>query len=261
MTYDSLFSDLVSYSSANGVATDGDDESQVMLTPRGRFLADVSDHIVKFLRLGLVDIEDAMALRECVMTSPYTDFSGRTASAGDLCLATSIAVRIVRRSGRYAYARRRSAEVGVVMTSPFNLDFVDMLWLPVVMTGSVALGEVEKFGWIFVDEAQDLSRVGVELVRMFRATHADSGRKGRIVAVGDPNQAIYGFAGADADAVRFLISPKNNSDRQTEVMSLSTCFRCPTEPLRYAQCLVPDIVPNTGAPEDSPNVTCNRSHC
>lgn len=63
----------------------------------------------------------------------------------------------------------------------------DMIWVPVVMKLNIPKSDV-----LIIDEYQDLNRAQQEL--MLRA-----GR--RIVVVGDPNQAIYGFAGADTDSV------------------------------------------------------------
>lgn len=63
----------------------------------------------------------------------------------------------------------------------------DMIWMPVVMKLNVPKSDI-----LIIDEYQDLNRAQQEL--MLKA-----GR--RIVVVGDPNQAIYGFAGADTDSV------------------------------------------------------------
>jgi DNA helicase-2/ATP-dependent DNA helicase PcrA len=49
-----------------------------------------------------------------------------------------------------------------------------------------------KFPWIFVDEYQDTNTIQVELLKMI--IQAGSGR---LCAIGDPDQAIYGFRGAD----------------------------------------------------------------
>ena len=56
----------------------------------------------------------------------------------------------------------------------------------------VCRGVGRKFPWIFVDEYQDTNAIQVELLKLvIRAGH------GRICAIGDPDQAIYGFRGAD----------------------------------------------------------------
>ncbi len=50
----------------------------------------------------------------------------------------------------------------------------------------------QGFKWIFVDEYQDTNRIQVELLKaLYRIAEGD------ICAIGDPDQAIYGFRGAD----------------------------------------------------------------
>jgi len=56
----------------------------------------------------------------------------------------------------------------------------------------VSLTYSKRFPWVFVDEYQDTNHVQVELLKTL--VHADSGI---ICAIGDPDQAIYGFRGAD----------------------------------------------------------------
>src|SRR5579872_3369524 len=87
-------------------------------------------------------------------------------------------------------------------------DFDDMVWMP------VRLDLVRpQFDTLFVDEAQDLSPVQHELV-------CRSGE--RLIVVGDPKQAIYGFAGADSSSFDTL------RDRLSAVeLPLSVSFRCP----------------------------------
>ena len=67
------------------------------------------------------------------------------------------------------------------------LDFDDMLYFAVHYAD-----DYPKYDMIYVDEAQDLSPIQIHLLEKL---------KGRVIAVGDPHQAIYAFRGADADAV------------------------------------------------------------
>ena len=76
----------------------------------------------------------------------------------------------------------------------YVIDYDDMIWLPIVM--DLSLGH---YDWVFVDEAQDLNACQLELVtRLVNST-------GHIVAVGDEKQSIYGFRGADVDAIPNII--------------------------------------------------------
>lgn len=95
-------------------------------------------------------------------------------------------------------------------------DFVDQLWLPIKW-------ELYRRSWfkpykfVLVDECQDLNAIQLELVC------ALAGKHGRILAVGDPRQAIMGFAGADCNsyqAICWRISAQE--------LPLSICYRCPS---------------------------------
>ncbi len=112
------------------------------------------------------------------------------------------------------------------------IDFTDMVWLPVV------LGLAPKrYGWIFVDECQDLSRASLALIQ------ASVKRGGRVLFVGDRRQAIYAFAGADADSFQRTLDYCKG-----QTLPLSVCYRCPTTALDLARQYCPQIEPAPGAP-------------
>jgi superfamily I DNA/RNA helicase len=69
---------------------------------------------------------------------------------------------------------------------------------------------------------------------------------GRICAVGDPRQAIYGFRGADSTAVDNVVSRL-----QATVLPLSVCYRCCKAVIREAQTVVPGIESAPNAEEGS----------
>jgi DNA helicase IV len=105
------------------------------------------------------------------------------------------------------------------------IDFDDMIWFPLVKEYVFP-----KYDYIFVDESQDLSPAQARFVRCL----ASDG--GRIIAVGDTHQAIYGFRGADADAMSNLKTTLNAT-----VLPLSICYRCGKNIVECAQNLVPHI--------------------
>lgn len=112
------------------------------------------------------------------------------------------------------------------------IDFDDMVYLPVKWNL-----KVPKYDWIFVDEAQDLSKAQLQLALRAR------GQGGRILFVGDKHQAIYGFAGANCDSVDEIIK-----ETGAEELPLSICYRCPTSHLNLAREIVPHIESRPDAP-------------
>lgn len=97
------------------------------------------------------------------------------------------------------------------------IDFDDQVLLPATEAGWT----VEQFDTIVVDEAQDLNEAQTRL--LLRA----AGSKGRVVAVGDRYQAIYGFRGAGITAFDDLLSSLRSTSRGAVELPLSVCYRCP----------------------------------
>jgi len=74
------------------------------------------------------------------------------------------------------------------------LDFDDLLRLPLHLLATdeeVLRRERGSLDWVLVDEYQDVNRLQYLLLRML------VGREGHIMVVGDPDQSIYGWRGAD----------------------------------------------------------------
>jgi superfamily I DNA/RNA helicase len=108
-----------------------------------------------------------------------------------------------------------------------SIDFDDMIWLP------VALGlPVTKYDLLLVDEAQDLNRCQQALAKK-------AGR--RLVLVGDPYQAIYGFAGADAESMRRMSQELGSMESGCETLLLTVTRRCGKAIVREAQQIVPEF--------------------
>ncbi|MFI4987826.1 MAG: ATP-dependent helicase, partial [Alphaproteobacteria bacterium] len=82
-----------------------------------------------------------------------------------------------------------------VMTLRNWIDFDDLVALAVRLLESdveLARHYRERFRWIAVDEFQDVDEQQYRLLTLLAA------RDGNLSVIGDPNQAIYGFRGADA---------------------------------------------------------------
>lgn len=106
-----------------------------------------------------------------------------------------------------------------------SIDFTDMVYLPNVLNLKAF-----KYDFIMVDEAQDLSISQMEL--FMKCIKQGS----RFIAVGDENQAIYSFSGADAESFAKLRNMPNTIE-----LPLSICYRCPKNVIKLAQRIVPEI--------------------
>lgn len=105
------------------------------------------------------------------------------------------------------------------------VDFADMMYIPL------------RKGWrpiqfenVLVDEAQDLNRMQM----MFAAKTVKWG--GKIIFVGDTNQAIYGFNGSMPDGIENI-----RRYFKAEKLNLDVCYRCPRSHIEIAQRFVEDI--------------------
>lgn len=112
-------------------------------------------------------------------------------------------------------------------------SFDDEIWIPVLY----GLG-LRYYDVVFVDECQDLTLNQLRLAQS--ACHQD----GRIVAVGDPAQAIYGWRGADDNTVQRIIN-----ELGAPTFPLSVSFRCPRSVVALAKKYVPDFEAAADAPD------------
>lgn len=113
-----------------------------------------------------------------------------------------------------------------------SIDFTDMIYLPNIMHMNMP-----QFDYVFIDECQDLNTAQREL--FLKTLKSD----GRFIAVGDPRQAIYGFAGADVESFNLLKSLPN-----TISLPLSVCYRCNASIIELAKAIVPQIEARENAP-------------
>lgn len=115
------------------------------------------------------------------------------------------------------------------------VDFDDMLAAP-LLRGCVFSGS----DWVLLDEAQDTNAARQELALAM----LDPGS--RLIAVGDPRQAIYGFTGAMSNAMGLLAERLGSID-----LPLNHTFRCAKTVVAHAQQWVPDIYAYETNPEGS----------
>ena len=114
------------------------------------------------------------------------------------------------------------------------IDFTDMIYFP-----NVLKIKMPQYDYVLIDECQDLNTAQRELFLKVLKPNT-----GRFVAVGDPRQAIYGFAGSDIESFNTLKSLPN-----TQLLPLSVCYRSDSAIIELAKALVPQIECRDNAPE------------
>lgn len=110
------------------------------------------------------------------------------------------------------------------------IDFDDQLYLPLLW--KLRLWQND---WVIVDEAQDTNPVRRAIAKLSLRPG------GRLIAVGDDRQAIYGFTGASHDALDLIRAEFN-----ARSFPLTVCYRCAESVVYDAQELVPDLMPAPG---------------
>jgi superfamily I DNA/RNA helicase len=113
-------------------------------------------------------------------------------------------------------ASNEQAKLGII-------DFDDQIYLPLLWRLRLWQND-----WVFVDEAQDTSPTRRAIAKLALRPG------GRLVAVGDPFQAINGFAGASNDALDIIIREFNCTE-----LTMPVSYRCP----KVIEPLVRTIVP------------------
>jgi hypothetical protein len=140
-----------------------------------------------------------------------------------------------------ALARSVYSESLVAALCRGEWDFDDMILAPLAFDDAALraavgvpppAGETEAFAWhprswVLVDEAQDLNPARrLMLRRLLRPG-------GRLLAVGDPAQALYGFTGAHAGGLASLAT-----ELAATRLSLPVCYRCPASHVAAAAALL-----------------------
>ena len=114
------------------------------------------------------------------------------------------------------------------------VDFDDLLYY----AARYKAVRLPKFDFIFVDEAQDSNAVQHEII------HKIMQPESRLIAVGDPRQAIYGFRGADSSALSNIANKFN-----CQSFPLTVSYRCPKSVVEFANSFVPGTEAFERAPE------------
>lgn len=114
-----------------------------------------------------------------------------------------------------------------------TFDFTDMVFLPAVDNKIWTY----QYDYVIVDEIQDLNRAQQYLLKkILKKDRITKKVTGRLIAVGDANQAIYGFTGVSDKSFEWFEKFPN-----TKRLPLTTTFRCGKEIVKEAQKIVPTI--------------------
>ena len=187
-------------------------------------MAKSANKIFNMCRINLIKAGDIDAMKKIIK---HYDLS---VSDDDIQLANTLMVN-------YAYNPN-------VIENP-TINYTDMLIYPLVLHKRYQQSRpqgsnkdvIPYYRVVFCDECQDLNNAQRHLM-------STAARYGMFVAVGDPNQAINGFAGANNDSFSLITKLP-----RTYVLPLSVNYRCCKAVIRRAQKLVPSIQAHEGAEE------------
>lgn len=115
------------------------------------------------------------------------------------------------------------------------IDFDDMVYLPVLYKEHINFFTYDQ---VMLDEAQDTNDARRLLARCLMK------KTGRLFAVGDPHQAIYGFTGADNDSLDII-----KAEFGAIEMPLTVTYRCPKNVVKFAKTWVSHIEAHPSAPD------------
>lgn len=97
-----------------------------------------------------------------------------------------------------------------------EIDFHDMIYVPVIKNLMIPIHPY----YLMIDEAQDLNLAQHKLIDKLLS----QGTINKWIAVGDKNQAIYGFSGAYGKSFDLFLEKEN-----TVELPLDICYRCPVD--------------------------------
>lgn len=122
-----------------------------------------------------------------------------------------------------------------------TFDYTDMIYLPAIDKSIWMFPQ----DYVFIDEVQDVNRCQIKIVEKILKRDKMNGKiTGRLIAVGDKFQGIYGFNAADEKSFNWFENLSN-----MKILPLSTSFRCSKAVIEKAKEIVPDIKALENAPE------------
>ena len=109
----------------------------------------------------------------------------------------------------------------IVLASSGTCDFDDQIYMPTLFGGISP-----EFPVVMVDEYQDLNPINHAMITKLA--------KHRLIGVGDPNQSIYAFRGANSAGMAEAVTRHNMTE-----CDLTVSFRCPEAIVRHVHWHVP----------------------
>ena len=125
-----------------------------------------------------------------------------------------------------------------------HIDYDDMLGFPWMLK----LQPKTLHDVVIVDECQDMNASQLHLARKMVKP------QGRIIIIGDPNQAIYGFRGADVGGMERM-----TQELDAISLPLSLTYRCPKSVVTLAKSIVPHYEAYEGNIEGNINIVNTES--
>lgn len=225
-----------------------------------KMVATLHAHCYRALRLGKEDVVDGTAVEAWNKDHPELELSGGGDETDDLGgRVAKTRGDMLRQELDVLRARMTPREMWPVQVRHFGerweafksaaglADYTDFIERAIV---EVPLPPHSP-AVIFVDEAQDLSRLELELLKRWMA-HVE-----HVVLVGDPYQALYGWRGADPDVMSGEIFavleqsyrvPRAVRDRAMQAISRSQNF----VPIEYRPTEEEGVVRHSGATYKQP---------
>ncbi|HQR28635.1 MAG TPA: ATP-dependent helicase, partial [Nocardioides sp.] len=165
-----------------------------------RLLSDSPPHVIEYI----LALDGALA-EHLVEPAALRAFDAREAPRFAAELSGKIAADVASAFGRRAEATALVEEYRSFKRSLGLMDFSDQISLAADLADrhpAVGEREREKFRIVLLDEYQDTSVAqALMLRRLFSGSTAAQGRGHPVTAVGDPNQAIYGWRGASVSNI------------------------------------------------------------
>ncbi|WP_327353576.1 ATP-dependent helicase [Streptomyces sp. NBC_01304] len=191
------------------------------------------DVVVRDLLAGETDLENAGharvrwpdELRACLTTRGFADeVRAVLARSRELGLGPASLAEFARRTGRPDWGAAASflAEYLDVLDAQGVLDYAELVHRAVLLAHRTEVADqlAARYDAVFVDEYQDTDAAQVRLLQAL----AGGGRT--LVALGDPDQSIYAFRGADVNGILDFPSAFPRTDgTPAPVEVLTTCRR------------------------------------